>query len=210
MSQLGDYYVSGGLTMHAITVCSILGIAAILYKLVAFAGIRADTSAFLREIRGALLQGNLRGALEICDRYRGPVPAVVKTGLIRHGAPRESIDRAMEATALHEMTWLEKYLVLLASVTSLAPMLGFLGTVIGMLGALETVSRQGLGNPAAVAGGIRVALVSTAYGLIVAFVVQPFHTYFTARVNQYARDMETASDVLLDTFDEVERLGARA
>ena len=80
MSQLGEYYVSGGITMHAITACSILGIAAIVYKLVTFAGLRTDTSAFLREIRGALLQGNLRGALEICDRHRGPVPAVVKTG----------------------------------------------------------------------------------------------------------------------------------
>jgi biopolymer transport protein ExbB len=210
MSQLGDYYVSGGITMHAITACSILGVAAIVYKLVTFAGIRTDTSAFLREIRSALLQGNLRGALEICDRHRGPVPAVVKTGLIRHGSPRDRIDRAMEATALHEMAFLERYLPLLASVTSLAPMLGFLGTIVGMLGALETISLQGLGNPAAVAGGIRVALVTTAYGLLVAFVVQPFHTYFSTRVSRYAREMESASDIVLDTFDEVERLGARA
>jgi biopolymer transport protein ExbB len=210
MSQLGEYYASGGITMHAITVCSILGVAAVLYKLTTFSRIRTDVPTFLREVRGALLQGNLRSALEICDRHRGPVPAVVRTGLIRHGAPRDRIDRAMEATALHEMAFLEKYLVLMASVVSLAPLLGFLGTILGMLGALDTISRQGLTNPAAVAGGIRVALVTTAYGLIVAFVVQPFHTYFASRVSRYARDMESASDILLDTFDEIERLGSRA
>jgi biopolymer transport protein ExbB len=209
MGGLQSYYASGGLTMHAITVCAVLGLAAIATKLVALQRARTDSASLLREVRILLLQGNVRGALAAAGSHRGPVAAVVTTGLLQHGAPRERIERAMETTALAELSRLERTLALLSTVATVAPLLGFFGTVLGMLAALDAVSSQGFAGSGAVAGGIRKALVTTAYGLAVAFVVQPFHAYFTTRINAYGREMETAGNILLDTFDEIERLGAR-
>jgi biopolymer transport protein ExbB len=89
-------------------------------------------------------------------------------------------------------------------VTSIAPLLGFLGTVVGMILAFDVVAEQGLNDPPAVARGISVALITTAWGLIVAFVTQPFYHYFLSRVASYSRQIETAANVLLETLDEME------
>ena len=95
----------------------------------------------------------------------------------------EVITKAVENAAIHEVAYLEKFLTVLATVTNIAPMIGFLGTVVGMIISFDVIASQGLNNPGLVAKGISQALLTTAYGLIVAFVTQPFYNYFTSKVS---------------------------
>jgi biopolymer transport protein ExbB len=203
---LWKHYVAGGLAMHPITFCSLLSLAAIVYKLAVFRRLRMDTGEFLLGIRAALLDGRVSDAVAACGRHRGPVAVTVKAGLLKHGAPLEAVDRAMEHAAIAEIAYLERYLPLLASVTSIAPLLGFLGTVIGLIAAFDAVGDQGLANPGVVAQGISVALHTTAWGLVVALVTKSFHDYFSGRVGSCAREMEVAACAVVESFSEMERI----
>jgi biopolymer transport protein ExbB len=95
----------------------------------------------------------------------------------------------------------------LATVANIAPLLGFLGTVVGMILSFDVIAQHGLNNPGLVAKGISVALLTTAYGLIVAFFTQPFYNYFTSKVAAYTREIETVANILIETIDEMERMG---
>lgn len=206
---LWKHYLAGGFAMHPITLCSLVSLATIVYKLIVFRRARMDTGEFLASIRAALLDGRVKEAVEACRRHRGPVAVSVRAGLLKHGAPPEVVDRAMEHAALAEIAYLERYLPLLASITAIAPLLGFLGTVTGLIVAFDAVSEQGLGNPGVVAQGMSVALHATAWGLIVAFVTKAFHDYFSNRVGTHAREMEIAACAVVETFSDVERIGTK-
>lgn len=208
--DLWTYYIKGGYTMHFITICSVLGVTAIIYKLVVFHRSKIDPEQFAAKVRAALLNGSMKEAIRVCEQDQGPVPAVLKVGLLKYGAPRDFVEKSMENAAIHEVAYLEKYLVLMATVTNIAPLLGFYGTVVGMIISFDEIAAQGLNNPSAVAHGISVALITTAYGLIVAFIVQPFYNFFTGRVAAHVRDIETASNILFETFDEMEQMGTKA
>ncbi len=210
MTGLWQAYRAGGFLMHPITVCSVLAVGAIVHQFVVFRRIRMDQGEFIATIRKALLNGRMQEAVEACGRHPGPIARTLMAGLLRHGAPKEEIDRAMEAVALHELARLERFLPLLATVVVLAPMLGFLGTVVGLILTFEAASAQGLSDAGQVAHGISVALYTTAWGLVVAFMALPFQHYFVGRVARCARDIETAAGILFDTFAEMDRMGTRA
>ena len=116
----------------------------------------------------------------------------------------------METAALHEIAGLERYLGLLATVANLAPLLGFFGTVWGMIVSFDTIYELGLTNPALVAKGISQALYTTAWGLVVAVLVLPFHNWFAARAAETTRSIEVAAGTLIETFTEMERVGRGA
>jgi biopolymer transport protein ExbB len=194
--------------MHAISMLSLASAATIIYKLIAFRKVKLNLNEFISKVRGALLKGNVKGAMGVCEEHRGPVASIVKTGLLKYGKPREEIEKTMENAAIHEVAYLEKYLTVLATIANIAPLLGFLGTVVGMILSFEVIAEQGLNDPGAVAKGISVALLTTAYGLIVAFFTQPFYNFFTSKVGAYTREIETASNILFETFDEMEQSGA--
>jgi len=208
--SLLKYYQDGGFVMHFISVCSVLAITAIIYKVVVFKKVSIDTNEMIGKVRGALLKGNVQMAMKATEEYKGPIAAIVKVGLLKHGAPRDEIEKTMENAAIHEVAYLEKFLMVLSTVTSIAPLIGFFGTVVGMILSFDIIATQGLNNPGLVAKGISVALLTTAYGLIVAFVTQPFYNYFTGRVAAYSREIETASNILFETFDEMDRMGTKA
>ena len=203
--DLLHYYLEGGAVMHMISILSLGSVATIIYKLISFRKVKLNLNEFISKVRGALLKGNVQGAMGVCEEHRGPVAAIVKTGLLKYGKPREEIEKTMENAAIHEVAFLEKYLTVLATIANIAPLLGFLGTVVGMILAFEVIAEQGLNDPGAVAKGISVALLTTAYGLIVAFVTQPFYNFFTSKVSSYTREIETASNILVETFDEMEQ-----
>jgi biopolymer transport protein ExbB len=206
--DLWKYYTDGGPVMHAISLLSIASITTILYKMVVFRRVKMDVNEFIAKVRSSLLKGNVQAAVKACEDYRGPVASIVKTGLLKFGSPRDEVEKTMQNAAIHEVAYLEKYLAVLATITNIAPLLGFLGTVVGMILSFETIAEQGLNNPGAVAKGISVALLTTAYGLVVAFVTQPFYNFFTSKIASHMREIETVSNILLETFDEVERMGA--
>ena len=194
--------------MHMISILSLFSLTAIIYKLIVFMRVRINLNEFISKVRGALLKGNVKGAIQVCEQQRGPIGAIIKTGLLKYGSPREEIEKTMENAAIHEVAYLEKYLTVLATITNIAPLLGFLGTVVGMILSFEMIAQYGLNNPGLVAKGISVALLTTAYGLIVAFVTQPFYNYFTSKVTTYTRQIETAANILFETFDEMDRMGS--
>ena len=204
------YYNDGGYVMHAISVLSLASLTAIIYKLIAFRRVKLNLSEFISKIRGALLKGNVKGAVNVCEEYRSPVASITKSALLKYGQPRESIEKAMENAAIHEVAYLEKYLPVLATIANIAPLLGFLGTVVGMVLSFDVIAQHGLNNPGLVAKGISQALLTTAYGLIVAFFTQPFYNYFTSRVAAHTREIETAANILFETFDEMERMSGKA
>lgn len=217
MTVLGDlpgslwkYYEAGGLVMHPITLCSLVALTVIVYKLIVLRGARAGTAALTRRVRAALLDGRIGEALDACRADDRPVALTLRAGLLKHGAPRDEIERAMESAALAVISHLERYQGLLAGITGFTPLLGFFGTVVGMILAFDTVAEQGLSNPGLVARGLSTALYTTAWGLIVAFVTKPFHDFFAGRIAACGRDMELAANVLLETFSEMERMGSRA
>ena len=206
--DLLKYYLDGGPVMHMISVLSLFSVTAIIYKMVVFFRVRTNLNEFISKVRGALLKGNVKGAIEVCEQQRGPLGAIMKSGLLKYGSPRQEIEKTMENAAIHEVAYLEKYLTVLATITNIAPLLGFLGTVVGMILSFEIIALHGLNNPGLVAKGISVALLTTAYGLIVAFVTQPFYNYFTSKVTSYTRQIETAANILFETFDEMDRMGS--
>ncbi len=201
------YYNDGGLVMHFISILSVASMTTIVYKLIVFQRVRMNLGEFISKVRGALLKGNVKGAVTVCEEYRSPVAAITKSALLKYGQPRDSIEKAMENAAIHEVAYLEKYLTVLATIANIAPLLGFLGTVVGMVISFDVIATQGLNNPGLVAKGISQALLTTAYGLIVAFFTQPFYNYFTSRVATYVREIETAANILFETFDEMDRMG---
>jgi biopolymer transport protein ExbB len=193
--------------MHAISVLSLVALTAIIYKLIVFRRVRLNVNEFIAKVRSALLKGNVKGAMQVCEEQRSPVASIVKSGLLKYGQPREQVEKAMENAAIHEVAYLEKYLTVLATVANIAPLLGFLGTVVGMILSFDVIAQHGLNNPGLVAKGISVALLTTAYGLIVAFFTQPFYNYFTSKVAAYTREIETAANILFETLDEMDRMG---
>jgi biopolymer transport protein ExbB len=185
----------------------------IVHKLLQFRRLRADPTELMARIRSLLLRGDARGALDACAEHAGPVAAVLRAGLSKVGEPAARAEKTMESVALHEVAYLDRHVSVLAAITTLAPLLGFLGTVVGMIQAFAAVEAVGLNAPVTVAHGIRVALSTTAWGLAVAFFTYPFHVYFTRKVAGFAREIETAANVLCETLEETERVlgdGVRA
>lgn len=201
---LVDYYVKGGMTMHPMLLCSILGLIIIIERGIVLHRIKLNTAQVFGAVRERLIHRDLKGAIEVCDQYQGPIADTLRAGLLRYGKPASEIEKAIESVALHELSKLERGLWILASVANIAPLFGFLGTVTGMISAFSALAEVGLGNPKAVAAGISEALITTAFGLFIALPVQAAYNYFTSRIGTFALDMETSSAMLLETFNEIE------
>lgn len=208
--DLGRIYAAGGPMMHPITVCSIVAVAVVLYKLLQYRRLQLDVRDFFGQIRQELLNGRVKEAGELCERSGGPVSSVLHAGILKIGAPRNEVESAMEATALYELARLEGKLGLLATIANLAPILGFLGTVWGMIVAFDVIHAGGLSDPTRVAGAISQALYTTAWGLVVAAVALPFHNFFAGRVAAQSRALEMAGSVVVETFSEMDRMGTKA
>lgn len=201
---LVDYYVKGGMTMHPMLLCSILGLIIIIERGIVLHRIKINTAQVFGAVRERLIHRDLKGAIAVCDQYQGPIADTLRAGLLRYGKQASEIEKAIESVALHELSKLERGLWILASVANIGPLFGFLGTVTGMISAFGALAEVGLGNPKAVAAGISEALITTAFGLFIALPVQAAYNYFTSRIGKFALDMETSSAMLLETFNEIE------
>jgi len=205
------YMIEGGWVMWVLLVFSIVSIAIMIERWWVLHKAKINVNEFLAKLRKALIVNkSLRDAIKICEQYRGPLASIMKAGLLKYGQPKEDVEKTIETAALHEMARLEKRLVVLASVANVAPLLGFFGTVTGMIKSFEALAEQGLSNPGAVAAGISEALITTAAGLLVAIPTQLMYNYFTNRINASVRDIETSTNMLLETFGEMERSGITA
>jgi biopolymer transport protein ExbB len=191
--------------MYPLLFFSVLAATVAIERFIVFSKAKLNVSDFLTKIRKALLVNrNVKEAIKICEQSKGPVASVMKAGLLRYGHSREDIEKTIENAALYELDRLEKRLGVLATTANVAPMLGFLGTVAGMIKSFATLAEQGLTNPAAVAVGISEALITTATGLIIAIPAQLIYNWYTTKITRFVRDIETASNMLVETFSEMD------
>jgi len=208
--DLGRVFLAGGPMMYPITACSVVAVAVVVYKVLQFRRLQVDARDLFAQVRQELLNGRVKEAAELCERRAGPVSSVLHAGILKIGSPPEQVESAMETTALYELAQLEAKLGMLATIANLAPVLGFLGTVWGMIVAFDVIHARGLSDPGRVAGGIAQALYTTAWGLVVAAVALPFHNYLAGRVSAQARSLEMAGNVLQETFADMARMGTKA
>ena len=201
---LMKYMDQGGWIMWVLAVFSIAALVVVIERGITYYKAKINTSELLGKLRSALKKKNIKQAIEICESYRSPISSILKSGLLKYGRPKEEIEKTMENAAVHEIARLERGLGILASVSNLAPMLGFLGTVVGMIASFDAMSK--LNDPAKVAEGISTALITTAGGLIVAAPTLLFYNYYTAKIGGFIRDIESASNVLVETFGEIESI----
>jgi biopolymer transport protein ExbB len=203
--QVAEYFRQGGIFMYPLLFFSVLAATVAIERFIVFSKAKVNVSDFLTKIRKALLVNrNVKEAIKICEQSKGPVASVMKAGLLRYGHTREDIEKTIENAALYELDRLEKRLGVLATTANVAPMLGFLGTVAGMIKSFATLAEQGLTNPAAVAVGISEALITTATGLIIAIPAQLIYNWYTTKITRFVRDIETASNMLVETFSEMD------
>ncbi|MFQ5823841.1 MAG: MotA/TolQ/ExbB proton channel family protein [bacterium] len=191
--------------MWPILVLLIFGIAISLERLWTLSRASINTRKFLGTIKNALSEGGVEAATEVCANTRGPVASIFHAGLLRVDRGIEHVEKAIMNAGTIEMAFLEKGLVWLATIVSIAPMLGFLGTVWGMIEAFNAIEKANDISPSIVAGGISVALLTTLFGLIVAIITQFFNNFFVSRVDKLIVDMEESSVDFVDTLIEMER-----
>jgi len=204
--DLKDLFIAGGNFMWPLLLSLIIGIAVAVERLIAFSKAKLDVTKFLEQLGGYIRKGDLNGAEGLCDRTRGPVSAILRAGLLRRDKGLTDVEKAIESAGSIEMAHLEKGLVVLASVSSIAPMLGFLGTVSGMIRAFGEIAAAKNVDASLVAGGIQEALITTAAGLMIAIPIQMANNYFIAKIGRYVTDMEEASMFLVDQLADMEHL----
>jgi len=203
-----EYMDKGGPVMWPILILSIIGFAVMIERALVLRKARINVNEFLAKIRKALMVNrSLRDAVKICEQYQGPVASVMKAGLLKHGQPKDDVEKTIENAAMYETTRLERGLAVIATAANIEPMLGFLGTVTGMINSFDALAKSGLSNPGLVAAGISEALITTAAGLIIAIPMQLAYNYYTSRINKFVRDVETSANMLLETYGEMERGG---
>ncbi len=203
--DLLELFNKGGFMMWPILFLLILGIAISIERLWTLSRASINTRKFLATIKNALNEGGVEAATEVCANTRGPVASIFHAGLLRVDRGIEHVEKAIMNAGTIEMAFLEKGLVWLATIVSLAPMLGFLGTVWGMIQSFEAIEKANDISPSIVAGGISVALLTTLFGLIVAIIVQFFNNYFVSKVDKLIVDMEESSVDFVDTLIEMEK-----
>jgi len=194
-----EKFIEGGWQfMSAVLLCLILGLAIAIERIISLNLATTNTKKLLAKVDAALEKDGVEGAKEVCKNTRGPVASIFTQGLMRMSEGIDMVEKSIIAYGSVEMGRLEKGLVWISLFISIAPMLGFMGTVIGMVGAFDAIEAASDINPSLVAGGIKVALLTTIGGLIVAVILQLFYNYLVSKIDSLVNQMEDASITLVD------------
>ncbi len=203
-TPLGELCWNGGPFMVPLAICSIWGLALIIVKSVTLTMASVKTKKLLSQVNQMMADKNIQGAVELCESTTGPVAAILLSGLRKVKDGSDRVLRAIENAGTIELAFLERGIVALATLTNIAPMFGFLGTVSGMIRAFAAIEKLGEVSPQAVAGGIKEALITTAAGLTIAIPIQIMHNYFVTRVDRLILDMEESSQLIVEAVMEME------
>lgn len=204
-------FIEGGPGFMAIiSLVMILGLAFCLERIIYLNLADTNSKKLLDEIRAALDRGDVNGALAIARDTRGPIASIAYQALLRVDQGPEAVERAITAYGGVQASLLEKNMSWITLFIALAPSLGFFGTVIGLVQAFDTIEQVGDISPTVVAGGMKVALITTIYGLIVAMILQVLYNYILSRYEAILSDMEDASITLVDyMIDYTTKRGAQ-
>jgi biopolymer transport protein ExbB len=156
------------------------------------------TNKLVTDVENAIDSGGVEAAKELCRNTKGPVASIFYQGLDRMDEGIDNVEKAVVGYGGVQMGLLEKNVSWLSLFIALAPMLGFMGTVIGMIQAFDEIEKTGVMSPATVAGGIKVALLTTVFGLVVAIILQVFYNYIISKIDSIVNNMEDASIKLID------------
>jgi biopolymer transport protein ExbB len=194
-----DIIFEGGILMWPIMLCSIVALAIAIERFFSLRRATIDTREFMDTMRTVLRQNRIQEAIGICDETDGPIARITKAGLLKHKRSKADIREAIEDQGHLEIPRLERYLSALATCANVAPLLGLLGTVSGMIKAFAQIQhKQGQVNPSDLAEGIGNALVTTAAGLTVAIPTLVVYNYFVSRVENMIVEMEISSSELVE------------
>lgn len=197
--ELKQRFIEGGPAfMGVVLLCLILGLAIAIERIIFLNLSTTNNKKLAQEVQAALNEGGIEAAKEVCRNTRGPVASIYYQGLDRSTENIEDAEKAVVAYGGVQMGHLERNVSWISLFIALAPMLGFMGTVIGMIVAFDRIEAAGDMNPALVAGGIKVALLTTVFGLIVAMILQVFYNYIIAKIDSIVNGMEDASITLID------------
>lgn len=188
--------------MSTVAFCLIFGLALCIERIIYLGLASVDSDKLLREVRKAWDEGGVEAALEVCRNTRGPIASIFYQGLSRYDEGVDSVDKTVASYGSVQQGLLEKNLSWISLFIALAPMLGFMGTVVGMIQAFDKIQQAGDISATIVAGGIKVALLTTVFGLIVAIILQIFYNYILSRIDVLVNDMEDTSIALLDIVAE--------
>lgn len=196
---LKQKFIEGGPEfMATVLLCLIFGLALSIERIIYLNLATTNTDKLLKKIEEALAQGGIDAAKEVCRNTRGPVASIFYQGLDRAHEGVDVVEKSVVSYGSVQMGQLESGLTWISLFIALAPMLGFMGTVIGMIGAFDNIQAVGDISPAVVAGGIKVALITTVFGLIVAIILQIFYNYLVSKIDKLVNTMEDASISLID------------
>ncbi len=193
MSSILTFIKNGGIMMYPLIFCSITMIAIAIERAIILRKAAVDGDALLAEIKANYTgqsETDRTQAMRICEKFGGPVGRMFARGLKNAQRPADAIEMAMEQEASNEVPILEANLVIIKTIVNIAPLLGLLGTIAGMISAFRSASQSGLSNPTQILGGISEALISTATGITLAAVGFVFYNYFTNLSRKIVEDME--------------------
>lgn len=202
--ELGQIWEDGGFMMWPLGFLLAVGLLISLWKFIDLQMKASRTRSFLSEVDELIAQHRLDEALARCEESDSPAAAILEAGLKRHDEGTERAMRAIENAGVIQLASLERGLVWLATISNVAPLLGFLGTVIGMILAFQSIEMAGEVEATLVAGGIKVALITTASGLAIAIPINIFHNYFVTRVDRLVINMEESTQKMIDALHAVE------
>ena len=199
-----QYFHDGGNFMWPILVAFVFGLGFTLERIYSLMMSRIDSETFFDDITKVIDNDGAEAALELCEQTQGPVSAIFHAGLSRLHRGLADVEKAIQNAGAIEMAFLEKNMIWLNAVITIAPMLGFTGTVIGMISAFDAIKAANDISPAVVAGGISQALLTTAFGLVVAMIIQTFQNLFVSRIDKLVLEMEEQSVKIMDHLYEAE------
>ncbi len=197
--NLLELFMKGGLVMWPILLCSLITVAVIVEKYIVLLKSKVDPKQLMMKIRSSLSRNDVVSAVDACSKVKAPVANILKHGIINYKYGHQAVKDAIELAGKEEIFHLEKRLSVLANMAGTAPMLGFLGTVTGMITVFHTIEQlSGNVNPSILAAGIWEAMLTTAFGLLVGIPALYFYNYFVAKVNRFVFEIENSAEEFLN------------
>ncbi|PIU41312.1 MAG: biopolymer transporter ExbB [Candidatus Omnitrophica bacterium CG07_land_8_20_14_0_80_42_15] len=210
MKTMWTWIGKGGALMYPIIFCSILAFAIFIERFYYLYKAKIVMDKFMVEVLNVLRRNRIMEALDMCDKVQSPMARILKAGIIKHDRTRSELRETIKDTAIHEVPVLEKNLSVLATIVHITPLLGLLGTVIGMVRTFQVIQEKSQAlqpvNPGDLAGGIWQALLATAAGLCVAVPAYVAYNYLASRVDSFVSDMEKNAIDLVNVFTQRETI----
>lgn len=204
-----DIFVKGGPVMYPILICSLIAVTIFFERMFYLKSIKTKSKKFVLRVKNLVKKGSIELAISACRKSPTPISKIMLAGLMKFGRGRDEIKEAVEDSANQEIPILEGNLATLATVGNIAPLLGLLGTVFGMIKAFNVIAAMGIGKPELLAGGISEALLTTAFGLSIGIPTVVIYNYLSHRVDKLIREMEVNCVELIDllTYQEMNSSG---